>query len=175
MIHSVKSQSQVTLIASSSFFFTHTHTLRYTSMRNTFVVLTGLLLAISTLVAAQSSVTVRTHSISMPYIGMLSLLHLWKSLMLQAIDDELQNRWFDFGGDTVINTNRHIRLTSRRLQGQQGYLWSRLVTWELLSSSAFYSSCLHASIAFDIIQLWDWIRVPYWWTIWSSFWWWSCK
>ncbi|CDS04499.1 hypothetical protein LRAMOSA07180 [Lichtheimia ramosa] len=78
-------------------------------MRNTFVVLSGLLLAISTLVAAQSSVTVRTHSISMPYI-----------------DDELQNRWFDFGGDTVINTNRHIRLTSRRLQGQQGYLWSRL-------------------------------------------------
>ncbi|ORX48061.1 hypothetical protein DM01DRAFT_1310045 [Hesseltinella vesiculosa] len=41
------------------------------------------------------------------------------------IDDELQNRWFDFGGDTIINTNRHIRLTSTR-QSQQGYLWSRL-------------------------------------------------
>ncbi|KAI9271807.1 legume-like lectin family-domain-containing protein [Phascolomyces articulosus] len=41
------------------------------------------------------------------------------------IDDELQNRWFDFGGDTLINTNRHIRLTSNR-QSQQGYLWSRL-------------------------------------------------
>ncbi|KAI8065158.1 legume-like lectin family-domain-containing protein [Gongronella butleri] len=62
-------------------------------------------------VAAQgqtSSVILRTHSISMPYI-----------------DDELQNRWFDFGGDTIINTNRQIRLTSTR-QSQQGYLWSRL-------------------------------------------------
>ncbi|KAJ8661879.1 hypothetical protein O0I10_002210 [Lichtheimia ornata] len=75
-------------------------------MRNTLVVL---LLALSTLIAAQDGATVRTHSISMPYI-----------------DDELQNRWFDFGGDTVINTNRHIRLTSKNLQAQQGYLWSRL-------------------------------------------------
>ncbi|KAJ8654469.1 hypothetical protein O0I10_009910 [Lichtheimia ornata] len=53
-------------------------------------------------------VPLRTHSISMPYI-----------------DDELQNRWFDFAGDAIINTNRHIRLTSNR-QSQQGYLWSRL-------------------------------------------------
>ncbi|KAI8883072.1 legume-like lectin [Backusella circina FSU 941] len=50
----------------------------------------------------------RTHTISMPYI-----------------DDELQNRWFDFGGNTVINTNQHIRLTSTK-QSQLGYLWSRL-------------------------------------------------
>ncbi|KAI7879703.1 hypothetical protein K492DRAFT_148059 [Lichtheimia hyalospora FSU 10163] len=78
-------------------------------MRNTLVVLSSLLLALSTIIAAQGSVTVRTHSISIPYI-----------------DDELQNRWFDFGGDTVINTNRHIRLTSKSLQAQQGYLWSRL-------------------------------------------------
>ncbi|KAI9308736.1 legume-like lectin family-domain-containing protein [Cunninghamella echinulata] len=41
------------------------------------------------------------------------------------IDDELQNRWFDFGGNTIINTNRQIRLTSNR-QSQVGYLWSRL-------------------------------------------------
>ncbi|KAI9315724.1 legume-like lectin family-domain-containing protein [Dichotomocladium elegans] len=59
-------------------------------------------------VAAQVSVPLRTHSISMPYI-----------------DDELQNRWFDFGGDVIINTNRQIRLTSTR-QSQQGFLWSRL-------------------------------------------------
>ncbi|KAG1056019.1 hypothetical protein G6F46_001139 [Rhizopus delemar] len=50
----------------------------------------------------------RTHSISMPYI-----------------DEELQNRWFDFAGDTIINTNQHIRLTSMR-QSQSGYLWSRM-------------------------------------------------
>ncbi|KAG0749477.1 hypothetical protein G6F62_002365 [Rhizopus arrhizus] len=41
------------------------------------------------------------------------------------IDDELQNRWFDFAGNTVISTNHQIRLTSTR-QSQLGYLWSRL-------------------------------------------------
>ncbi|KAI9311353.1 legume-like lectin family-domain-containing protein [Dichotomocladium elegans] len=58
---------------------------------------------------AQPSVMLRTHSISMPYI-----------------DDELQNRWFDFGGDAVINTNKQVRLASAGRQSQQGYLWSRL-------------------------------------------------
>ncbi|CAO3674586.1 unnamed protein product [Rhizopus stolonifer] len=41
------------------------------------------------------------------------------------IDDELQNRWFNFAGNTIINTNRHVRLTSNK-QSQLGYLWSRL-------------------------------------------------
>lgn len=50
----------------------------------------------------------RTHSIYMPYI-----------------DNDLQNRWFDFGGDTLINTNRHIRLT-QDVPSQSGWLWSRL-------------------------------------------------
>ncbi|KAG0373390.1 hypothetical protein BGX24_011764 [Mortierella sp. AD032] len=50
----------------------------------------------------------RTHSIYMPYI-----------------DQDLQNRWFDFGGDALVNTNKHIRLTSD-LPSQTGYLWSRL-------------------------------------------------
>jgi mannose-binding lectin 2 len=50
----------------------------------------------------------RTHSIYMPYI-----------------DQDLQNRWFDFGADTVINTNRHIRLTHDN-PSQTGWLWSRL-------------------------------------------------
>ncbi|KAG0275502.1 hypothetical protein BGZ95_008721 [Linnemannia exigua] len=50
----------------------------------------------------------RTHSLYMPYI-----------------DNDLQNRWFDFGGDTLVNTNRHIRLT-QDLPSQGGWLWSRL-------------------------------------------------
>ncbi|KAL1935182.1 hypothetical protein VTP01DRAFT_4322 [Rhizomucor pusillus] len=66
------------------------------------------LLSVASTVVAIATVPLRTHSISMPYI-----------------DDELQNRWFDFGGSTIINTNRHIRLTNNR-QSQQGYLWSRL-------------------------------------------------
>ncbi|ORY93383.1 legume-like lectin family-domain-containing protein [Syncephalastrum racemosum] len=76
-------------------------------MRFTFLTLLAAF-AVFSCVAAQASVPLRTHSISMPYI-----------------DDDLQNRWFDFGGDAIINTNRHIRLTNNR-QSQQGYLWSRL-------------------------------------------------
>ncbi|KAI9267393.1 legume-like lectin family-domain-containing protein [Sporodiniella umbellata] len=41
------------------------------------------------------------------------------------IDEDLQNRWFDFSGDTIVNTNQHIRLTSNK-QSQSGFLWSRL-------------------------------------------------
>ncbi|KAI9471916.1 MAG: legume-like lectin family-domain-containing protein [Benjaminiella poitrasii] len=76
-------------------------------MRSIFAVLTAFI-AVCTSVLAQGTATMRTHSISMPYI-----------------DDELQNRWFDFGGNTIINTNQHIRLTSTK-QSQLGYLWSRL-------------------------------------------------
>ncbi|CAG8502949.1 3043_t:CDS:2 [Ambispora gerdemannii] len=53
-------------------------------------------------------IPLRTHSIYMPYI-----------------DQDLQNRWFDFGADTVINTNKYIRLTHDR-SSQTGWLWSRL-------------------------------------------------
>ncbi|KAF8161414.1 legume-like lectin family-domain-containing protein [Crassisporium funariophilum] len=50
----------------------------------------------------------RTHSIYAPYI-----------------DQDLQNRWWDFGADSYINTNKHIRLTRNR-PSQMGWLWSRL-------------------------------------------------
>lgn len=73
--------------------------------------------------------------------------------MLHTIDDELQNRWFDFGGDTVINTNRHIRLTSKNLQAQQGYLWSRLVTFIRLNASYYQTYSHRLTTAFDIIKL----------------------
>jgi len=56
----------------------------------------------------ESTVPLRTHSIYMPYI-----------------DQDLQNRWFDFGADAVVNTNKYIRLTHDR-QSQTGWLWSRL-------------------------------------------------
>ncbi|KAF9426237.1 hypothetical protein BGZ76_002850, partial [Entomortierella beljakovae] len=38
---------------------------------------------------------------------------------------DLQNRWFDFGADSHINTYQHIRLT-QDLPSQSGWLWSRL-------------------------------------------------
>ncbi|KAH7925298.1 hypothetical protein BV22DRAFT_1065213 [Leucogyrophana mollusca] len=56
----------------------------------------------------ERTVQLRTHSIFPPYI-----------------DQDLQNRWWDFGADAYINTNKHIRLT-RPKPSQMGWLWSRL-------------------------------------------------
>ncbi|KAI0079850.1 hypothetical protein K474DRAFT_1639055 [Panus rudis PR-1116 ss-1] len=56
----------------------------------------------------ERTVSLRTHSIYPPYI-----------------DQDLQNRWWDFGGDAYVNTNKHIRLTRAR-PSQMGWLWSRL-------------------------------------------------
>ncbi|KAG8801581.1 hypothetical protein FRC17_006608 [Serendipita sp. 399] len=53
-------------------------------------------------------VPLRTHSIFAPYV-----------------DSDLQNRWFSFGADSYVNTNKHIRLT-RGVPSQCGWLWSRL-------------------------------------------------
>jgi len=50
----------------------------------------------------------RTHSLFAPYI-----------------DQDLQNRWWDFGADAYVNTNKHVRLT-RKAPSQMGWLWSRL-------------------------------------------------
>ncbi|KAL0955695.1 hypothetical protein HGRIS_001917 [Hohenbuehelia grisea] len=54
------------------------------------------------------TVQLRTHSLYAPYI-----------------DQDLQNRWWDFGADSYVNTNKHIRLT-RPVPSQMGWLWSRL-------------------------------------------------
>jgi len=56
----------------------------------------------------QKSLHLRTHSLYAPYI-----------------DQDLQNRWWDFGADSYVNTNKHIRLT-RPVRSQMGWLWSRL-------------------------------------------------
>ncbi|GBC05353.1 hypothetical protein RclHR1_06190012 [Rhizophagus clarus] len=67
-------------------------------------------------------IPLRTHSIYMPYI-----------------DQDLQSRWFDFGADAVINTNKHIRLTHDR-QSQTGWLWSRLYEASTLSELFRYET-----------------------------------
>ncbi|KAG9084214.1 hypothetical protein FS749_005400, partial [Ceratobasidium sp. UAMH 11750] len=41
------------------------------------------------------------------------------------VDQDLQNRWFSFGANAYVNTNKHIRLT-RDKPSQTGWLWSRL-------------------------------------------------
>jgi len=63
------------------------------------------------------SVPLRTHSLAQPYL-----------------DSDLQSRWFDWGGDTIIRADQYIRLTADK-QGRQGWLWSRLpltaTNWEI--------------------------------------------
>ncbi|KAF8608084.1 concanavalin A-like lectin/glucanase [Ceratobasidium sp. AG-I] len=56
----------------------------------------------------EQTVPLRTHSIYAPYV-----------------DHDLQNRWFSFGANAHVNTNKHIRLT-RDKPSQMGWLWSRL-------------------------------------------------
>lgn len=56
----------------------------------------------------ERTVSLRTHSLYAPYI-----------------DQDLQNRWWDFGADAYVNTNKHIRLTRAR-PSQMGWLWSRV-------------------------------------------------
>ncbi|KAF9012677.1 legume-like lectin family-domain-containing protein [Cyathus striatus] len=56
----------------------------------------------------ERTVNLRTHSLFAPYI-----------------DVDLQNRWWDFGADSYVNTNKHVRLT-RPTPSQMGWLWSRL-------------------------------------------------
>ncbi|KAJ5569525.1 uncharacterized protein N7459_008955 [Penicillium hispanicum] len=54
------------------------------------------------------NIPLRTHSLTSPYL-----------------DSDFQNRWFDFGGDTVIRADKYIRLTADR-PSQQGWIFSRV-------------------------------------------------
>ncbi|WVF73171.1 hypothetical protein IAT40_007990 [Kwoniella sp. CBS 6097] len=56
----------------------------------------------------EKTVPLRTHSLAAPYV-----------------DSDLQNRWWDFGGNTIINTNKQVRLTQDR-PSETGWLWSRM-------------------------------------------------
>ncbi|EWC47063.1 hypothetical protein DRE_03825 [Drechslerella stenobrocha 248] len=65
------------------------------------------------------TVPLRTHSLYQPYL-----------------DSDLQSRWFDYGGTTIIRADQYIRMTSDPArQHQTGWLWSRLpltaTNWEI--------------------------------------------
>ncbi|RMZ74953.1 hypothetical protein DV737_g5570, partial [Chaetothyriales sp. CBS 132003] len=63
------------------------------------------------------SIPLRTHSLSSPYL-----------------DSDMTSRWFDFGGDLVIRTDRYIRLASDT-PSQSGWIFSRIpltaTNWEI--------------------------------------------
>ncbi|OAA58582.1 lectin family integral membrane [Niveomyces insectorum RCEF 264] len=54
------------------------------------------------------SIGLRTHSLGQPYL-----------------DSDMQSRWYEYGGDTVIRTDQYIRLTADR-PSQMGWLFSRV-------------------------------------------------
>ena len=47
------------------------------------------------------------------------------SLYIPFVDDELRIRYWDYGGHTILNTNKHVRLTADTTS-RQGYIWSKL-------------------------------------------------
>ncbi|KIW95860.1 uncharacterized protein Z519_02924 [Cladophialophora bantiana CBS 173.52] len=63
------------------------------------------------------SVALRTHSLAPPYL-----------------DSDMSNRWFDFGGDTIIRADQYIRLASD-MPSQSGWIFSRIpltaTNWEV--------------------------------------------
>ncbi|ORY70166.1 vesicular integral-membrane protein VIP36 [Pseudomassariella vexata] len=63
------------------------------------------------------SISLRTHTLVQPYL-----------------DSDMQSRWYDFGGDTIIRTDSYIRLSSDR-PSQSGWLFSRVpltaTNWEI--------------------------------------------
>ena len=50
------------------------------------------------------------------------------------LDSDMQSRWFDFGGDTIVRTDRYIRLTADK-PSRSGWLFSRVpltaTNWEV--------------------------------------------
>ncbi|KAK3711223.1 hypothetical protein LTR37_009817 [Vermiconidia calcicola] len=84
----------------------------------------ALLLAVWTLlVAAQDdssdikSIPLRTHSFQSPYL-----------------DTDMQSRWFDFGGTTIVRADQYVRLTAQQ-PSQAGWIFSRVpltaTNWEI--------------------------------------------
>ncbi|OBT68159.1 hypothetical protein VE03_02328 [Pseudogymnoascus sp. 23342-1-I1] len=63
------------------------------------------------------TIPLRTHSLTAPYL-----------------DTDMQSRWWDFGGDTIIRTDKYVRLTSDR-PSREGWIWSRVpltaTNWEI--------------------------------------------
>ncbi|KAJ3125304.1 hypothetical protein HK098_000368 [Nowakowskiella sp. JEL0407] len=47
------------------------------------------------------------------------------SLDMPYIDEELNNKYWNWGGDAIVDINREVRLTQDR-QSKQGWLWSKI-------------------------------------------------
>lgn len=63
------------------------------------------------------AISLRTHSLEPPYL-----------------DSDMQSRWWDFGGDTIIRTDKYVRLASDK-PSRDGWIFSRVpltaTNWEI--------------------------------------------
>jgi mannose-binding lectin 2 len=63
------------------------------------------------------AISLRTHSLEPPYL-----------------DSDMQSRWWDFGGDTIIRTDKYVRLASD-MPSRMGWIYSRVpltaTNWEI--------------------------------------------
>lgn len=77
------------------------------------------------------------------------------SLYAPYVDSNLQNKFWDFGADAIVDTNKHIRLTQDRPH-QMGWLWSRLpLTADNFEISFEFKVAGHAShVAGDGMAVW---------------------
>ncbi|KAF2686246.1 vesicular integral-membrane protein VIP36 precursor [Lentithecium fluviatile CBS 122367] len=64
------------------------------------------------------AIPLRTHSLEAPYL-----------------DSDMQSRWWEFGGDTIIRTDKYVRLASDK-PSRDGWIFSRVpltaTNWEIL-------------------------------------------
>ncbi|KAI9599485.1 legume-like lectin family-domain-containing protein [Syncephalis fuscata] len=72
------------------------------------IALSLLALGVATTANDEESQVLRTHSLYVPFV-----------------DEELRIRYWDYGGDAIIDANNHIRLTPD-LPSRRGWLWSKL-------------------------------------------------
>ena len=77
-------------------------------------------LLFTSLVNAQEEVLLPQFSLNAPYI-----------------DENLNNRFYNFGGDALVQVNEHVRLTQDK-PSQRGWIWSRTVSYISLFSELFH-------------------------------------
>ncbi|SNX82010.1 related to vesicular integral-membrane protein VIP36 [Melanopsichium pennsylvanicum] len=94
--------------------------------RSSTTMLTLLISALLTLLQLASFVSASAKNIQMREMGSDAIVPLRShSLYAPYVDSNLQNKFWDFGADSIVDTNKHIRLTQDR-PSQMGWLWSRL-------------------------------------------------
>jgi len=114
--------------------------------------------AVGSVAAGPAEVPLRTHSLRPPFLGAPSRGSRWDrrggraahraaarapACRVAHTEENLENRYWDFGGSTVVSTNKYIRLTPDR-QSKTGWLWSKTVRAGRASRNSIGVAVWHA-------------------------------